>query len=613
MPSADPVGAGAAFEHSPAALFVLDPGGYFVRINARFAQLTGYADWQLAGRGPWHFVPAAAAVGLRQALTAAGTVAGAEADWLTAAGSRRPLWLTLLPARAGEERYGVAQDRSPAALAERVVWQREQQLSAIFNSIADVTFVLDVEPVGRYRFAFINRAFELTTGLPEDKVLGQYVEDVIPEPSLSLVLTQYRQAIETRQRVSWLETWHYPTGQVMGEVGITPVFDEDGRCRQLVGIVHDLTEQSRAAEALLLSNERFRYAIRATSDAIYDWNIPADSLYWGEGLETLFGYSLTENPKALDQWSDAVHPDDAPRITDGLNALLADPQAQKWQEEYRFRRADGSWATVADHGYILRNPQGEAQRMIGAMQDISAHKEAEEKQRQMAQELFEQNADLQQFTYIISHNLRAPLANAHGYADLLTRVSKDSDVFDTSLQHLRTSLRQLDAVLTDITTILSIRDKQQLRPPEPVHLAGVCQQVTQLLAESLHACGGTVQCGLARELRVNGNRAYFHSIFYNLVSNAIKYRSPERPLRVAITGQAQAGGGVVVQVQDNGLGFDYARVGEGVFELYKRFHPDQPGRGLGLFLVKSHVESMGGRIAVSSAVNQGACFTLHFS
>jgi PAS domain S-box-containing protein len=130
-----------------------------------------------------------------------------------------------------------------AALAERA-----HQLSVIFDSIADVTFVLNVEDDGRYRFIFANRAFGKTTGLPLEKVTGSYVEEIIPEPSLSLVRAKYREAVVTLARVVWQETLDYPTGQVTGEVSVTPVCDAAGRCRQLVGIVHDLTKEKQIEE-----------------------------------------------------------------------------------------------------------------------------------------------------------------------------------------------------------------------------------------------------------------------------------------------------------------------------------------------------------------------------
>ena len=499
-----------------------------------------------------------------------------------------------------------------AAAANAALAAREHQLSVLFDVIADVTFVLNVEAEGRYQFVFANSAFEKTTGLPMAQVLGRYVEDIIPEPSLGRVLAKYREAIATMQRVVWQETSDYPTGPVTGEVSVTPVPDEQGRCCQLVGVVHDLTAEKRVETALRLSNERFAYALKATTDAIYDWRVVADTLYWGEGFETLFGHHLTENPTPFSKWADFVHPDDSPRVVAGLRHAALETTNLFWQEEYRFWRADGSWAEVFDRGYLLRDATGRAGRMIGAMQDITPRKQAERQQQLLAEKLMSQNADLQQFTYIVSHNLRAPLANALGFTDLLSRVDKQSAVFDTSLQNLRTSLQLLDEVLTDVNDILSMRDEQAGYRPEPVPLAAVCQQALLGLQEVLQAAGGQLQLHVPADLRVAGSRAYFHSIFHNLISNAIKYRADARPLRIDVAATADPAAGLTITVRDNGSGFDRQQAGDNVFQLYRRFHIGRAGRGIGLYLVRAHVEAMGGQVAVASCLGEGTEFTLYF-
>jgi PAS domain S-box-containing protein len=497
-------------------------------------------------------------------------------------------------------------------LTNTVQEERARLLSVIFDTIVDVTFVLSVEEDERYRFVFANKAFEKTTGLPPDKVVGRYVSEVIPEPSLSMVLAKYHEAVTTLARVVWLETSDYPTGRVTGEVSVTPVCDEAGHCRQLVGVVHDLTTEKQVEEELRRSNMRFAYALRATTDAIYEWNVADDTLYWGEGFEDLFGYRLAQNPTSFGKWADSVHPDDTQRVVVGLRRAAHEGNDLFWQEEYRFRRADGAWAVVFDRGYILRNAGGQAVRMIGAMQDVTARKQAEKQQLLLTEKLVGQNSDLQQFAYIVSHNLRAPLANALGFADLLSLLDKNSEAFDTSLQHLGASLRQLDQVLTDVNSILTLRDSQTGYRPEAVAIAEVCDQALMDMQEALRVCGGELVSALPPTLRLRGSRAYFHSIFHNLISNAIKYRSDARPLRVDIGTGVGADGEVTLLVGDNGSGFDQQKAGDEVFQLYRRFHAGNGGRGIGLYLVKTHVEAMGGHIEVQSRPGHGTLFTLYF-
>ncbi|MCB2379087.1 PAS domain-containing sensor histidine kinase [Hymenobacter sp. BT635] len=600
------------------AAFVLNERGELLHATA------GLAEW--LGEPPGQFTEARLLELLRPAdpahtpppleYAASGGVVGYKVQ-VVLRGEVLLLWVTLLPLpgvagpRAGV--YGLVKPASSDAATNTALLERERYLSIIFNNIADVTFVLNVEAAGRYRFGFVNQAFEKTTGLSVEKVVGSYVHDIIPEPSLSLVLEKYHEAITTGQRVVWLETSHYPSGRVVGEVSVTPVVDDTGTCHRLVGIVHDQTQQKEAEEELVASNERFHFALKATTDALYDWSVVADTLLWGEGFETLFGYQLPHNPTPFDYWGDKVHPEDYQRVVAGLRKIALATDTFFWQKEYRFARADGSWAVVFDRGYLLRDEQGQPVRMIGAMQDITERREAEELQQQMARKLLTQYTDLQQFTYIVSHNLRAPLANALGFANLLTRVDKQSTVFDDSLKNLQTSLQKLDGVLTDVNGILSVRDRQHGYRPEPVALAAVCRQALHGLEELLRECGGQLHIDIPPELRILGSRAYFHSIFHNLISNAIKYRSDARPLQINISATTSPAQDTTIVVADNGLGFDQEQAGDNLFQLYRRFHPDKPGRGIGLFLVKAHVESMHGQVTVESRVNEGTQFILYFS
>ncbi|GAA4054201.1 hypothetical protein GCM10022409_46560 [Hymenobacter glaciei] len=258
------------------------------------------------------------------------------------------------------------------------------------------------------------------------------------------------------------------------------------------------------------------------------------------------------------------------------------------------------------HWDVVKVPVQEDDRVVGV--HMVARDITEKNQQQ--QEIFAQNKDLQQFTYIVSHNLRAPLANALGLVDLLVLERADTLEFKHAQGYLKTSLHQLDQVLVDINTILAIRDKQGLAEAEQVPLADIMEQVRQSLQDVLHNCGGTLRTNLPAGFQVRGNRAYLYSIVFNLLSNAIKYRDAHRPLLVELTATEGVGHGQVIVVADNGMGIDLAHAGADVFKLYKRFHPQHPGRGVGLYLTKTHVESMGGHIEVSSAVGKGTQFTI---
>ena len=386
------------------------------------------------------------------------------------------LVLRIEPLNDSLKREPNGSDQTPLTLPES-----HQSFSLILDSLSNVIFVLEVETAGVYKFSFVNQAFQVTTGLPVDRVIGSYVHQVIPEPSLSLVLEKYQEAIDSKKQVSWQEVSDYPAGQKTGEVLVEPVFDAQGNCLRLVGIVIDITQ----------------------------------------------------------------------------------------------------------------------------------HKEAEAKQLRLTQDLYQHNRDLQQFTYIVSHNLRAPLANALGLVRHLPEVPPGTDIFQQYVSNLLVSVEKLDTILKDVNQILSIRDRQNLMPTEPIVLADVCRQVAKDLEAELTACGGTLHITVDQDFTLQASRAYLYSIFQNLMTNAIKYRSVNRPLQIDVS-SCRTEGEKVLQFSDNGSGINLAKYENNLFKLYKRFHPNIEGRGIGLFLVKTHVEAIGGHINVQSRLDEGTTFSLHF-
>jgi PAS domain S-box-containing protein len=147
---------------------------------------------------------------------------------------------------------------------EEMVRASETLRALIYDSVEDVIFYLAVEGPERYRFLSVNRTFLAVTGLSERAVIGKPVEEVVPEPSRSLVLSKYREAIARRQKVSWDEATPYPKGLKHGEVTVSPIFDAQGRCTNLVGTVHDVTQRKQVEAAL----RKMADALSSANDAL---------------------------------------------------------------------------------------------------------------------------------------------------------------------------------------------------------------------------------------------------------------------------------------------------------------------------------------------------------
>ena len=161
-----------------------------------------------------------------------------------------------------------AKVRKKQKRAEEALRESERNLASIYNTVGDVIFHLAVESAGQFRFVSVNSAFLKVTGLSLEMVVGRTVNEIIPEPSLTMVLGKYGQAIAEKTIVCWEEISDYPTGRLTGIVSIAPVFNDKGTCTHLVGSVQDITERKRVEEDLYVSEGRFRLLSEAAFEAI---------------------------------------------------------------------------------------------------------------------------------------------------------------------------------------------------------------------------------------------------------------------------------------------------------------------------------------------------------
>jgi signal transduction histidine kinase len=220
------------------------------------------------------------------------------------------------------------------------------------------------------------------------------------------------------------------------------------------------------------------------------------------------------------------------------------------------------------------------------------------------EELIKHNGELLQFSYTVSHNLRGPVARLLGLSHLAL-AEKDWNEVRQWIDLINKTSSDLDLIIKDLSKILELRNMPH-KYRETVELEAEWSQSWRLLQDSLNGKEEIITNFEALP-ELTTVRAMVQSIFYNLLSNAIKFRSPKRNLRVIATSKVK-NGKVILEIADNGLGFDTKLHQDKLFKLYKRFHAHVEGRGLGLYLIKSQIEVLHGTIEVESQPDHGSVF-----
>jgi PAS domain S-box-containing protein len=485
------------------------------------------------------------------------------------------------------------------------------------------------------------------------------------------------------------------------------------------------------------SNDRYDIVSKATSDTIWDWKIQEDKMIWNKGIESLFGYSQDQIGEGSKWWFDKIHPEDSIKMSIKLYSFI-EQKTEKWQDQYRFKCADGSYKYVLDRGSILKDESGKSVRMIGAIQDITKQKEEEQRlklletvithtkdsviitkadlidgkipsivyvnpaflntsgyssdeiigkspeifigpdsdleeheklinaiqnkqecqietisykknkhaywvnfnmlpvydsegelshwvsiqreitedkkqeveKEQLIKELTQNNKDLQQFSYITSHNLRAPLSNLTGLLNLIDDIPIENEELKEILDGFNKSTHLLNDTINDLVKVIIIKDNPSIEK-ENLMLKDIFEDVFSQLDFLIGMHKPIIKFNFEEVSFLNANKSYLESILLNLLTNAIKYKSETRKSKITITAN-QIDDMVILIFKDNGIGIDLERNKDKVFGLYQRFHDYPDSKGLGLFLVKSQVETMGGTISLESTVDVGTTFTLTF-
>jgi PAS domain S-box-containing protein len=345
--------------------------------------------------------------------------------------------------------------------------------------------------------------------------------------------------------------------------------------------IGEFIERRRAEEALREAEARYRMVARATNDVIWDWDVTRDVVTVSEAMTTQFGYLASAAGPTMTWLIDRVHVNERPRVRDGIAAALAGTGAA-WSDEFRFRTATGTYATVANRAYIVRDEQGRAQRMVGAMTDITERARAEERRRlrilsigvlrareeearRIARELHDEAGQLLASVHIAVDRLATDVPEVDQ-----KRLSEIKGLLELTEAELRRIAHELRPTVLDdlglVPALAMLADNVSVRSRLDVRLEAAVDDRLPALVETA-----------------------LYRIVQEAVANAVKHAQASR-----VTVRLDADdAGVRCTVSDDGVGFDVANV------------LARTERGLGLLGIEERLESLRGALAIDSRPGAG--------
>lgn len=484
----------------------------------------------------------------------------------------------------------------------------------LFAEMPDLLFQFVIDIDNNYSFPLVSKSadeiFEFTASEFNNDIKFVIYERVFPQDRELF----FQSLVKARREV---QPWDIEFRAVLPKKGLR-WFKISAKTEQssddsvsFYGHVSDITDLKDKEEKLRISEERFQFALDASTAGIWDWDMVTNNVFYSSlslKILELDSADIFDDPE---RWDKIVHPDDLPKYYSDIQEHF-DNKIPYYENYHRVMTSSGNYKWILDRGKVIkRDENGKPLRVIGTHTDVSLQKEKELDLIKTMKLYSDQNSRLVNFSHIVSHNLNTQAGNIKSILDFIDADSNKETV-NEMLEHLRTVSNDLNDTISNLTQIVKTQSN--------INIAVVPLKLCEYIEKTISTIKGydkqtkvTIVNNVPQYLTINFNPAYLESVLLNFTTNAIKYAHPDRDPIIVFDFSIEPEGYKSLKITDNGLGIDLTVYGDLLFGMYKTFHKHQEARGIGLYITRNQIEAMKGTISVESEVGVGTSFKIVFN
>ncbi|TDW47331.1 PAS domain S-box-containing protein [Flavobacterium sp. 270] len=484
----------------------------------------------------------------------------------------------------------------------------------LFAEMPDLLFQFVIDKNNNYSFPLVSKSADDIFELPVSKFTNEIIYIIYDRIFAQDREMFFQSLVKARKEI---KPWEIEFRAVLPVKGLR-WFKISAKSEQspdekvsFFGHVSDITDLKDKEEKLRISEERFQFALDASTVGIWDWDMMTNSVFYSSLSLKILELESTDIFDDPERWDKIVHPDDLPKYYSDIQEHF-DNKIPYYENYHRVMTSSGNYKWILDRGKVIkRDEDGKPMRVIGTHTDVSLQKEKELDLIKTMKLYSDQNSRLLNFSHIVSHNLNTQAGNIKSILDFID-ADVEKETVSEMLEHLRTVSNDLNETISNLTQIVKTQNN--------INIAVVPLKICEYIDKTVSTIKGydkqtkvTIVNNVPKYLTINFNPAYLESVLLNFTTNAIKYAHPDRDPIITFDFSIEPEGYKSLKITDNGLGIDLSIYGDLLFGMYKTFHKHEEARGIGLYITRNQIEAMKGSISVESEVGVGTCFKIVFN